>query len=384
MLINLLKALFVRWLTVAQHRFTVQESEKLKRLTEQQDQDKETSGLARESENTVVNEKRKQFFFQISQWQQVLHVGNAVRMVLLVVGLWYLWNDMLPAFHMLGESVLWSASQNEAVTLEAAAMALTVLILTAVVARNVPGLLEIFILRRLPIDRGMRFAVTTICRYILVIIGTAFAFGQIGFGWSKIQWLVAAMTVGLAFGLQEIFANFVSGLIILLDQPIRVDDIVTVGDVTGRVTRIKIRATTLRQWDERELIVPNKEFITGRLVNWTLSDSILRREFSVGVAYGSDIHKAEKILYEIATANPKIIDDPKPVVIFTGFGDSTLDFVLRVYISGVENIVPVWHGVNCAIDDAFRKANITIAFPQRELHLHTVDANIENMLKDNS
>ena len=148
---------------------------------------------------------------------------------------------------------------------------------------------------------------------------------------------------------------------------------VTVGDVTGKVTKIKIRATTIRKWDQRELIMPNKEFITGTLINWTLSDAVVRRDFPVGIAYGSDIRKAERLLYEIAAANPAILKDPPPVVLFKGFGDSSLDFELRVFLSGMDNYIPVWHSVNCAIDDTFRKAGIEIAFPQRDLHIRSTD-----------
>jgi potassium efflux system protein len=242
--------------------------------------------------------------------------------------------------------------------------------------RNVPGLLEIIILRRLPIDRGVRFAIITLFRYTLAVVGIVMAFTEIGIGWSKVQWLIAAMTVGLGFGLQEIFANFVSGLIILFEQPVRVDDTVTIGDVTGKVSKIRIRATTIRRWDQRELVVPNKEFITGRLINWTLSDNVLRREFLVGIAYGSDIAKAEKILYDVARANPLVLEEPAPVVIFKNFGDSSLEFELRVYISGIDNYVPVWHGINCTIDAEFRKAGIEIAFPQRDLHIRSADTSI--------
>jgi potassium efflux system protein len=262
------------------------------------------------------------------------------------------------------------------VTLGSLAMALVIVILTVIVTRNVPGLLEIVILRRLPLDRGVRFAIITLFRYILAVVGMVLAFSEIGIGWSKVQWLIAAMTVGLGFGLQEIFANFVSGLIILFEQPIRVDDVVTISEVTGKVSKIRIRATTIRRWDQRELVVPNKEFITGRLINWTLSDNVLRREFVVGIAYGSDIAKAEKILYDVARANPLVLSDPEPMVIFKNFGDNSLEFELRVYISGIDNYVPVWHGINCTIDSEFRKAGIEIAFPQRDLHIRSANTSI--------
>jgi potassium efflux system protein len=179
------------------------------------------------------------------------------------------------------------------------------------------------------------------------------------------------MTVGLGFGLQEIFANFISGLIILFEQPIRVGDVVTVSDVTGTVTNIKIRATTIRKWDQKELIVPNKEFMTGRLINWTLTDGVLRLDFAVGIAYGSDIAKAERVLYEVAEGHQKVLKDPKPIVLFRDFGDSSLDFELRAYVSGIDSYVPVWHEINCAIDTAFRAAGVEIAFPQRDIHIRS-------------
>jgi len=373
----LLKATFARWLMVAQRRLAVLEREK-RRAAEAREaaQTQGAAPSAGPSETAETAAKPEQTIFQMSQ--QTRHLINAVVGVLLVVGLWYLWKDVLPAFTKLGEHTLWKMAEDEPVTLGAVATALVAVVLTVVAARNAPGLLEIVILRRLPIDRGARFAIITISRYLLVIIGLIVAFTEIGIGWSKVQWLVAAMTVGLGFGLQEIFANFISGLIILFEQPIRVDDVVTVGDVTGRVSMIKIRATTIRKWDQRELLVPNKEFITGRLVNWTLSDNVLRMVFPVGIAYGSDIRKAEKLLYEVAKAEPRVIEEPKPVVVFTGFGASSLDFELRVYISGMDNYMPTWHNVNCAIDDAFRKAEIEIAFPQQDLHLRTIDPGLQN------
>jgi potassium efflux system protein len=302
--------------------------------------------------------------------QQTRRLIGAATTIFLAVGFWYTWNDVLPAMEKLGTTVLYTI-QDQDITLGAAVTALVVVILTVIVARNVPGLLEIVILRRLPLDRGVRFAIITVCRYILVIVGIVWAFSEIGIGWGKVQWLIAAMTVGLGFGLQEIFANFVSGLILLFEQPIRVDDVVTVGDVTGKVTMIHIRATTIRKWDQRELIVPNKEFITGRLINWTLSDNTLRRDFPVGIAYGSDIRKAERLLYEIAQADPRVLKDPPPTVLFKGFGDSSLDFELRVCYSGIDNNLPIWHDINFAIDDAFRQAGIEIAFPQRDVHIRS-------------
>jgi potassium efflux system protein len=368
----LIRALFVRWLMVAQRRLALLERQK-REAAEQETQEQGESVSSSETQQGKTKEDDTTIF-QISR--QTRRLIDALTLLVPLGGIWYVWNDVLPALSALAKIELWKMGADNIVTLGSLATALVIVALTVIVTRNVPGLLEIVILRRLPLDRGVRFAIITLFRYTLAVVGTVLAFSEIGIGWSKVQWLIAAMTVGLGFGLQEIFANFVSGLIILFEQPIRVDDVVTIGDVTGKVSKIRIRATTIRRWDQRELVVPNKEFITGRLINWTLSDNVLRREFIVGIAYGSDIAKAEKILYEVAKANPSVLADPAPVVIFKNFGNSSLEFELRVYIAGIDNYVPVWHAINCAIDTEFRKAGIEIAFPQQDLHIRSVDTSI--------
>jgi len=347
---------------VAQRRLALLERQK-REAAEQETQEQGDSVSSSEIQQGKIKEDDTTIF-QISR--QTRRLINALT----------LWNDVLPALGALAKIELWKMGPDDIVTLGALVMALVIVVLTVIVTRNVPGLLEIVILRRLPLDRGVRFAIITLFRYTLFVVGTILAFTEIKIGWSKVQWLIAAMTVGLGFGLQEIFANFVSGLIILFEQPIRVDDVVTIGEVTGKVSKIRIRATTIRRWDQRELIVPNREFITGHLINWTLSDNVLRQEFSVGIAYGSDIAKAEKILYEVAAANPMVLEDPKAMVIFRGFGDNSLNFDLRLYISGMDKWIPVWHQINCAIDKEFRKAEIEIAFPQCDLHIRSIDPNV--------
>jgi potassium efflux system protein len=182
---------------------------------------------------------------------------------------------------------------------------------------------------------------------------------------------VAALSVGIGFGLQEIVANFISGLIILFERPIRVGDLVTVGDVDGTVTKIRIRATTITNWDRKEYIVPNKEFITGRLMNWTLSNPINRVVIVVGIAYGSDTEKARELLLKVAHEHPAVMEDPPPVAAFDGFGDNSLNFVLRCFLPNFDNWVNNKTDLYMAIDKAFRKAGISIAFPQRDIHFDT-------------
>ena len=159
---------------------------------------------------------------------------------------------------------------------------------------------------------GCRYTVTTLTSYGIVAVGLLLALSSIGARWSHFQWLVAALGVGIGFGLQEIVANFISGLIILFERPVRVGDYVTIGETDGFVTKIRIRATTIRSRDAHELLVPNKEFITNRLLNWTLSDEVIRVEIAVGVAYGSDVERALALIKEAAEGHEHVLHDPSP------------------------------------------------------------------------
>ena len=262
------------------------------------------------------------------------------------------------------------------VTIADLAMAIIIGVITLLLTRNIPGLLEIAILQRLPLDAGSRYAISTIVRYMIVIVGVMVTFGAIGIGWSQIQWLAAALTFGLAFGLQEIFANFISGLIILIERPMRVGDTITIGNISGEVSRIRMRATTITQWNRKELIVPNREFITGQLVNWTLSDPTLRIEVPVGIAYGSDTRLARSLLLKVANKCETVLRDPPPKAVFLAFGDSSLNFELRVYISGINNFVDTVNAIHFGVDDEFRKAGIEISFPQRDIHIRTISGTL--------
>ena len=364
--------LTMRWLTVTQNRLALKREQQRLAAPSAEDKADREAGNTQPAEDalSVPDEDLYEISLKMRQFMGTFFA------LALFVGLWIIWNDVLPAFGIFNRVELWKTTVAEKaviITLADLSLALITIFITIVAARNVPGLLELVVLRCLPLDQGVRFAIVTLARYIIVVVGVVIAFGEIGLGWSKVQWLVAAMTVGLGFGLQEIFANFVSGLIILFEQPMRVGDMVTVGDINGRVTRIRIRATTILKWDRKELIVPNKEFITGRLINWTLSDTILRMKFAVGIAYGSDTAFAEKALLEVAHNNPKVLRDPEPFVIFKAFGNSALEFELRLYIPDLDNYITVWHETNRAIDDAFRKAGIVIAFPQRDLHVRSIE-----------
>ncbi|MEA3278452.1 MAG: mechanosensitive ion channel [Pseudomonadota bacterium] len=233
-------------------------------------------------------------------------------------------------------------------------------------------MLEIILLKFSEMPASSRYTVTTVTNYVIVTAGIVLVFKTIGADWSQLQWLVAALGVGIGFGLQEIVANFISGIIVLFERPIRIGDVVTVGDTDGTVTRIRSRATTIRSWDGKELLVPNKEFITGRLLNWTLSDQATRIVLSVGVAYGSNVRQAMRLLEEVAQENENVLDDPPPSVMFEAFGDNSLGLLLRCFVGSAELRYPTISALNEAINDKFNSAGINIAFPQRDLHLDTI------------
>lgn len=306
------------------------------------------------------------------------------------IGVLLIWAEVLPAVGILQQVELWNTTQTVTLSVQDAAgiaretsetrlvpvtladlfgAFLTGMIALALV-RNLPGLLDVSVFRRF--SAGERYAYSTLIKYAIALAGLALALGAIGIGWSNIQWLVAAVGVGLGFGLQEIFANFVSGLIILFERPIRVGDTVTVGQISGQVTKIRTRATWITAFDRRELLVPNKEFVTQQLINWSLSDSVLRVEIQVGIAYGSDTEKAVEVLNSVANEHPQVLADPPPQVLFLGFGDSSLSFELRVFLPDARSFILAKHELHMAVDAAFREAGIEIAFPQRDLHVRSI------------
>lgn len=293
--------------------------------------------------------------------------------VLVAAGLvlaWFVWRDMLPALSYFNQlTVVPEANPETSLRWGQLLKFLLVLAVTYVATVNLPALLEFAVLQRLPLDSGSRYAISSILRYLIVAIGISTAYTSLGFDGTSIQWLVAAMGVGLGFGLQEIFANFVSGIILLFERPIRVGDVVTLGDRTGTVSRIRMRATTIVDPDRKEYIVPNKDLITERLLNWTLSDPTNRIVINVGIAYGSDTELACRLLEEAALEHPLILEEPEPVATLDAFGASTLDFSLRCFLPSMEKRGLTIHELNTAINKKFQAAGLEMAYPQTEVYI---------------
>jgi potassium efflux system protein len=306
---------------------------------------------------------------------KLLHTGI---LLYAVIGFWVIWSDVFPALRVLDQFTLWhqvvtvdGEEQIRPVTLASIGLALIYGAAAVLLAKQLPAVLEMILLQYTEMTAGSRYTITTLTTYTIFTVGVMLVAGTIGADWSKLQWLVAALGVGIGFGLQEIVANFISGIIILFERPIRIGDVVTVGDTDGVVSRIRSRATTIRNWDGKELLVPNKEFITGRLLNWSLSDQSTRIIISVGVAYGSNVRQAMRLLEEAALENDKVLDDPPPSVIFESFGDNSLGLLMRCFVDSVDVRYPTLSELNEAINDKFNAAGVVIAYPQRDLHLDT-------------
>ena len=360
----ILHHLALRWLRVAQHRIaaTVRAPAAAGGAGEEEAEDGEPA-----PDLALMNQQARLIIRNVAGWTAAF-------------ALYWVWHDVLPALTVFDKVTLWQievkdaqgAAQLAPITIANAGVAVVMIAITMLAARNVPGVLEIALLQRLGIHRGSRYAITTLVQYFIVALGVTLALGTLGLRWSQVQWLIAALGVGLGFGLQEIFANFISGLILLFERPIRVGDVVTIGDLSGRVSKIQIRATTIMDADNKELIVPNKNFITERFVNWTLTDQVTRVVIDIGVAYDSDIEQVSELLMQLAQAHPKVLKEPAPAVLFNGFGESALNFQLMVHARELGDRLDIRHELNSRIFHAFKEHRIEIPFPQRDVHVRNL------------
>ncbi|MEQ9508006.1 MAG: mechanosensitive ion channel, partial [Alloalcanivorax xenomutans] len=251
--------------------------------------------------------------------------------------------------------------------------ALAATVVTLMLALNLPGLLEVLLLSRMNLKQGSSYATTTLLSYVIIALGVMVVLGSLGLTWNKLQWLVAALGVGLGFGLQQIFANFVSGIIILFERPIRIGDVITIGTLSGTVSRVRVRATTVIDFDRKEIIIPNQTFVTEQLINWSLSDTVTRLIITVGFAYGSDLNTCREILQTVARDHPKVMKDPEPMILFMGFGASTLDHELRVYVKEIGDRLSTTDELNRRIDQLCREKGVEIAFSQMDIHIRSIN-----------
>ncbi|WHS99181.1 MAG: Miniconductance mechanosensitive channel MscM [Pantoea stewartii] len=269
---------------------------------------------------------------------QSLRLVRSILTLIALVSVIVLWSEIHSAFGFLENIRLWDVNTSvqgvesiQPITLGAVLIAILVFVITTQLVRNMPALLELALLQHLDLSPGTGYAITTLTKYVLLLIGGLLGFSLIGIEWSKLQWLVTGLGVGLGFGLQEIFANFISGLIILFEKPIRIGDTVTIRDLTGSITRINTRATTITDWDRKEIIVPNKAFITEQFVNWSLSDSVTRVVLTIPAPATVSSEEVTTLLKQAAERCSYVLDTPPPEVFLVDLQQGIQLFELRVH-----------------------------------------------------
>lgn len=283
-------------------------------------------------------------------------------------GPWQAWTDLM------GKGVSIGAHR---ITAGQVLLAVVAVYAALLISRIMRSLLDEEWVERRQLDRGVADSVRTLVHYLLVVAGLLFALSFAGFDLRNFAIVAGALGVGIGFGLQNVVNNFVSGLILLFERPVRVGDVVVLGEQWGTIERIGLRSTVVTTFDRSEMIVPNSDLISEKVINWTLSNRVARILIPVGVAYGSDVETVVRTLLEVAGAHPEVRSDPAPSCVFTRFGDSSLDFELRVWVDDVELRLQVTSELLIAIDRRFREAGLEIPFPQRDLHLRSVDGSVE-------
>ncbi|MCK5831616.1 MAG: mechanosensitive ion channel [Methylococcales bacterium] len=364
---TLLHETIIRAMFLANRQLALQNARQKRKLQEQAENNESTNTVNIEEEPLLDIPKIN---------QQSKTILNAMIIAVLAIGSWITLQDIIPALSIFNQVVLWQhmvmvegQELLQPVTLFDIFICLVYLFLMSIFVKNFPGLTDLFLAGKFSMAAGSRYALNQLTRYAVISITFIAIASKLGGSWSQVQWLVAAISVGLGFGLQEIFANMVSGIILLFERPVRVGDTVTVGDITGKVCRIKMRATTLIDWDQKELIIPNKTFITDKLINWSLSDTITRIVIPVGVSYDADEALTKRLLIQLVKEAPLVLQDPEPSVYFIGFGDSSLDFSVRVFVRELSDRLPVTDDLHRKIRQVFKEHNIEIPFPQRDLHI---------------
>ncbi|VFP87142.1 Miniconductance mechanosensitive channel MscM [Candidatus Erwinia haradaeae] len=307
---------------------------------------------------------------------QSLQLVRSLLTLIASVSIIALWSEIHAAFSFLANIRLWDVSTTikgidtiQIMTLGSVMNAILVLIVTTQLVRNMPALLELALLQHLSLTPGTGYAIITSTKYLIILLGSLTAFSLIGIDWSKLQWLVAGLSLGLGFGLQEIFANFISGLIILFEKPIRIGDTVTIRDLTGTITRINTRATTITDWDRKEIIVPNRSFITEQLINWSLSDSVTRVVLNIPVSLTANSAQVTKILLDAAKHCRFVLNNPPPEAFIVDVKQGIQLFELRVHAAEMEDRMPLRHDLHQLVLLGLQASGLDIPCPAFQVRM---------------
>lgn len=339
------------------------------------------------NKRNFLNFKENTINLDIISARSIGLIRSIITMIALIL-LILIWSELHSAFSFLENIKLWNVNVTvdyvetvQSITLASLLIAIFIFIFTTQLIRNFPALLELAVLQHLDLTPGTGYAIITITKYIIAIIGSLFAFSMLGIEWSKLQWLIAAMGVGLGFGLQEIFTNIISGLMILFEKPIRIGDTVTIRELTGSVTKINTRATTITDWDRKEIIVPNKSFITEQFINWSLSDTITRIILIIPAPSDIETNKISKILIKSAKKVKIILKKPNPEVYLINVEQGIQIFELRLYVSEIRYRMPAKHEVNKNILNSFLNKKIKLPFPPIQTRIEILNKEFFKNLK---
>ena len=362
----LLDGMVMRWLRVEARRLAYQRAIEKRQVQIQLREQEQTS-----EDLPIIIEEPKLDVETINQ--QSLKVMRLFLFGIMAFVFYFIWADVLVVFSHLNTITLYHYVDAEnklvALSLMGFVVAVIVFVVMILLVRNLPGLLEILILSRLRLSKGVSYAITTLLSYIIVGVGIFISLGILGVSWNKLQWLVAALSVGLGFGLQEIFANFISGIIMLFERPVRIGDRITIGSVTGTVRRINIRATHIKDTEGKDVIIPNKKFVTGELTNWTLTSTSTRVLLKIGIAYDSNVDQVKQLLLQIANNNPRVVKDPAPSVNLTNFGADALEVHLSMYVYEIADRSAATDEINREILKVFTQENIEMPYQQIDITL---------------
>lgn len=309
--------------------------------------------------------------------QQIFRVADLVGWAVLFVLLYTVWSDLLSIANYLGTVILWeqveSTSQGtvvESITLLNLLRSVIYIALTYILVKNIAGILEVTIFSRGKFAKGTPHTINAVLTYMIVTIGSISAFLALGISWGKVQWIFTALSVGLGFGVREIFGSFVSGTILLFERPIRVGDKVTVGNFTGVITRIRLRSTMLIDDENMEIVLPNQAFVTDRFINWTLNNTITRVQIKMKINSGENLALVRQLLLQAASEAEKVMSEPSAGVNLTQFGDGWIEHELNVFVSELDERASTRNFLYQRIDQLFKEHQIKIAFNQLDVHLH--------------
>lgn len=308
--------------------------------------------------------------------QQIFRVTDLIGWLILFALLYVIWSDLISVAYYLDGVILWESnegSQSESITLLNLMRALLYVMITYVLVKNIAGILEVLVFSKIKLSKGTPQTIITVITYAVISVGSISAFSALGISWSKIQWIFTALSVGLGFGVREIFGSFVSGSILLFERPIRVGDKVTVGAYTGIITKIRLRSTTLLNSDHMEVVLPNQAFVTDRFINWTLNNTITRLQILFKVSYDTNLELMTQLLTQAVAEAPKVLDEPKMEINMLRFGDHALEHELIVFVGELADRSDTMNFLQYRINQLFRENGIQFALNQLDVHLHSED-----------